>query len=171
MATQVSDTGGKTKARGSSDELAVIAQRAQAFTNASGTAIALTEGNSDEIICRARSGSSAPDVGTALRVEGSFTGLCIQTGKELATFHGRGRRRMSRGPEEHFGKVEFAPDGKSLAVSTLQARRTSVWRVVNGTRRAITLLTQTSAIQVTVAACPFFKRVASASAKLADACM
>jgi TonB family protein len=83
MATQVSDTGGKPKARGSADELAVIAQRAQAFTNASGTAIALTEGSTDEIICRARSGSSAPDVGTALRVEGSFTGLCIQSGKEL----------------------------------------------------------------------------------------
>jgi len=83
MATQVSDTGGKPKARGSSDELAVIAQRAQAFTNASGTAIALAEGSTDEIICRARSGSSAPDVGTALRVEGSFTGLCIQSGKEL----------------------------------------------------------------------------------------
>jgi TonB family protein len=81
MATQVSDTGGKT--RGASDELALIAQRAQAFTNASGTAIALSEGSVDEIVCRARSGSSAPDVGTALRVEGSFTGLCIQSGKEL----------------------------------------------------------------------------------------
>lgn len=84
MATQVSDTGSKTRTRGSSsDELAVIAQRAQAFTNASGTAIALSEGSLDEIVCRARSGSSAPEVGTALRVEGSFTGLCIQGGKEL----------------------------------------------------------------------------------------
>jgi len=61
----------------------LIAQRAQGFTNASGTAIALSEDNLDEIICRARSGSSAPDVGTPLRVEGTFTGLCIQTGKEL----------------------------------------------------------------------------------------
>jgi TonB family protein len=61
----------------------VIAQRAQAFTNASGTAIALSEGNPAEIICRARAGSSAPEVGTALPVEGTFTGLCIQSGKEL----------------------------------------------------------------------------------------
>jgi TonB family protein len=84
MATQVSDTGGKTRTRGTTaDELAVIAQRAQAFTGASGTAIALSEGSGDEIICRARSGASAPEVGTALRVEGSFTGLCIQSGKEL----------------------------------------------------------------------------------------
>jgi TonB family protein len=83
MATQVSDTGSKSRRGSLSDELAAIAQRAQAFTNASGTAIALGEGNMDEIICRARSGSSAPEVGTAMRVEGSFTGLCIQSGKEL----------------------------------------------------------------------------------------
>ncbi len=87
MATQASDTANNTasrRARGASpDDLAVIAQRAQAFTNASGVAIALSEGNADEIICRARSGSSAPDVGAALRVEGTFTGLCIQSGKEL----------------------------------------------------------------------------------------
>jgi TonB family protein len=87
MATQASDTANNTaskRARGaSSDDLAVVAQRAQAFTNASGVAIALSEGNADEIVCRARSGGSAPDVGASLRVEGTFTGLCIQTGKEL----------------------------------------------------------------------------------------
>lgn len=83
MATQVSDSGSKTMARGSSDELTIIAQRAQAFTNASGTAIALSEGHLDEIVCRARSGSTAPEVGATLRVNGTFTGLCIQSGKEL----------------------------------------------------------------------------------------
>jgi TonB family protein len=87
MATQASDTANSTagkRSRGASpDDLAVVAQRAQAFTNASGVAIALSEGNADEIVCRARSGASAPEVGAALRVEGTFTGLCIQTGKEL----------------------------------------------------------------------------------------
>lgn len=87
MATQASDTANNTagkRARGASpDELAVIAQRAQAFTNASGVAIALSEGNAEEIVCRARSGASAPEVGAVLRVEGTFTGLCIQSGKEL----------------------------------------------------------------------------------------
>src|SRR5260370_932806 len=83
MATQASDTSSKTRARGSSDELAVIAQRAQAFTNPSGTAIALSEGSADEITYRARSGATAPEVGTPMRVEGSFTGLCIHSGKEL----------------------------------------------------------------------------------------
>ena len=87
MATQASDTANNTaskRARGASpDDLAVVAQRAQAFTNASGVAIALSEGNADEIVCRARSGASAPDVGATLRVDGTFTGLCIQSGKEL----------------------------------------------------------------------------------------
>jgi TonB family protein len=87
MATQASDTTNSISSkRGPStspDDLAVVAQRAQAFTNASGVAIALSEGNADEIVCRARSGASAPDVGASLPIEGSFTGLCIQTGKEL----------------------------------------------------------------------------------------
>src|SRR5438270_7659097 len=87
MATQASDTANNTankRARGASpDDLAVVAQRAQAFTNASGVAIALSEGNADEIVCRARSGASAPEVGAALRVNGTFTGLCIRTGTEL----------------------------------------------------------------------------------------
>ena len=87
MATHASDTANSPvskRARGASpDDLAVVAQRAQAFTNASGVAIALSEGNAAEIVCRARSGASAPDVGATLRVEGTFTGLCIQSGKEL----------------------------------------------------------------------------------------
>jgi TonB family protein len=83
MAMQASDSTKPRPRTSASDDLAVIVQRAQAFTNASGAAIAVSEGNSDEIICRARSGASAPDVGTALRVEGTFTGMCIQSGKEL----------------------------------------------------------------------------------------
>src|SRR5205807_1103805 len=83
MATQPSDSAKQRPRPSPGDELAVIAQRAQAFTNASGAAIALSEGSEDEIVCRARSGSSAPDIGTPVRVQGSFIGLCIQTGKEL----------------------------------------------------------------------------------------
>jgi len=65
------------------DELAVIVQRAQTFTNASGAATAIREANTGEIICRARSGVSAPPVGTPLRTEGTFTGICIRNGEEL----------------------------------------------------------------------------------------
>ena len=83
MATQPSDTSKRTSQRTLADELAVVAQRAQAFTNASGAAIALSEGVADEIVCKARSGASAPEIGAALSVEGSFTGACLQSGREL----------------------------------------------------------------------------------------
>src|SRR5215470_14158914 len=84
MATKVSEQAVRGRVRGgSSDELGVLAQSVQAFTHASGTVIALSEGNAAEIVCRARAGASAPEVGTALRVERTFIGLCIQSGKEL----------------------------------------------------------------------------------------
>ncbi len=61
--------------------LAVLAHRALAFTNASGAAIALSGGAGGELTCRARSGSRAPEVGSILRLEGTFTGLCVHSGK------------------------------------------------------------------------------------------
>ena len=133
----------RTRVRGwSSDELAVIAQRAQAFTNASGTAIALSEGNPDEIICRARAGSSAPEVGTALPVEGTFTGLCIQSGKELrcddaetdarvdkAAIRALGIRSMVAIPIKEQGRVVgvlavFAPTAHAFSISHVVVLKT-----------------------------------------------
>jgi TonB family protein len=125
-----------------SDELAVIAQRAQEFTNASGTAIALSEGNADEIICRARAGSSAPEVGTALRVEGTFTGLCIQSGKELrcddaetdtrvdkAAIRALGIRSMVAIPIKEEGRVVgvlavFAPTAHAFRITHVAVLKT-----------------------------------------------
>jgi GAF domain-containing protein len=83
MATQPSDT---TKHRmldaSLAEELCVIAQRAQTFTGASAAAVAMYDNGTGEIVCLARNGASAPEVGTAVS-PGSFTALCIQTGKEL----------------------------------------------------------------------------------------
>lgn len=141
MATQADSI--KTRSRASSaDELAVIVQRAQAFTNASGAAIAVSEGNSDEIVCRARSGASAPDVGTALRVEGSFTGICIQSGKELrcddaetdtrvdtAAIRALGIRSMVVTPIKEEGKVVgvlavFAPTPHAFTITHVAVLKT-----------------------------------------------
>src|SRR5215472_17460170 len=77
-------TPGSTSRAGSSEGiegLAALAHRAQAYTNASGAAIALPGETRGELICRARSGSRAPDVGSVLRLEGTFAGLCVQSGK------------------------------------------------------------------------------------------
>ena len=148
MATQPSDTN-KPRLRTLSDELTVIAQRAQAFTNASGTAIALSEGNIDEIVCRARSGSAAPDVGAALRVEGTFTGLCIQSGKELrcddaetdtrvdtAAIRALGIRSMVVTPIREDNKVVgvlacFAPTAHAFTITHVAVLKTMADQISN----------------------------------------
>jgi TonB family protein len=124
------------------DELAILAQRAQALTNASGTAIALHEGNVGEIICRARAGSSAPEVGTALLFEGTFTGLCIQSGKELRcddaetdtrvdkeATRALGIRSMVAIPIKEDGRVvgvlaAFAPDAHAFSITHVVVLKT-----------------------------------------------
>ena len=63
------------------EKLLAVAIRAQNFTGSSGVAIALTEGQ--EMVCRANWGTSAPEVGTKLSLEHSFTGLCVRTGEPL----------------------------------------------------------------------------------------
>jgi len=66
-----------------SDALAAIAHKAGASTNASGAAIALMDSASGVLICRARSGSHAPDIGVSLQREGTFAGLCVETGQTM----------------------------------------------------------------------------------------
>jgi len=61
--------------------LQLTASRAQAFTRASGAAVALTEGA--DMICRARAGRDAPGLGARLRMGAGFSGECIRTGKLL----------------------------------------------------------------------------------------
>jgi TonB family protein len=64
-----------------SEKLLAVAIRAQNFTGSTGVAIALTEGQ--DMVCRANWGTSAPEVGTRLSLEHSFTGLCVRTGEPL----------------------------------------------------------------------------------------
>jgi len=59
--------------------LQLVAERAQAITEADGIAIALAEG--DEIICRASAGSMAPDRGVRLDAKAGFSGACFRTGR------------------------------------------------------------------------------------------
>jgi len=142
MASHASDSIRQRPRTTLADELAVVAQRAQSFTNASGAAIAIGEDNKDEIICRARSGPSAPDVGVALRVEGTFTGLCIQSGKELrcddaesdtrvdmTAIRGLGIRSMVVAPIRDQGKVcgvlaVFAPMPNAFTITHVAVLKT-----------------------------------------------
>ena len=61
--------------------ISIIAEKAQALTGATGAAIALRRG--DEIICRARTGRTAPDLGVRLQTDRGLSGECVRTGEVL----------------------------------------------------------------------------------------
>jgi TonB family protein len=65
------------------EDLASIAARAQTYTGASGSAIALSEGDISSMTCRASSGPAAPDIGAHIGLEGTFTGMAVQSGQAL----------------------------------------------------------------------------------------
>ncbi len=60
-----------------------IAERALTLARASGAAIALSEGNDNEMVCVASAGSDAPPVGCRLQVGSGFSGECVRTGRSL----------------------------------------------------------------------------------------
>lgn len=59
--------------------IGVITERAQVLTGASGAAIALRSGH--EVICRARAGRTAPDVGIRLQTDSGISAECLRSGE------------------------------------------------------------------------------------------
>lgn len=59
------------------------AERALTLTRATGAAIALSEGNDQEMTCVASAGSDAPPVDSRLQVGSGFSGECVRTGRSL----------------------------------------------------------------------------------------
>jgi GAF domain-containing protein len=59
--------------------IGVITERAQVLTGATGAAIALRKG--DEVICRARAGRTAPDLGVRLQTDSGISAECLRTGE------------------------------------------------------------------------------------------
>jgi GAF domain-containing protein len=59
--------------------IGVITERAQALTGATGAAIALRSGG--EVICRARAGRTAPDVGIRLQTDSGISAECLRSGE------------------------------------------------------------------------------------------
>jgi GAF domain/PilZ domain/Sel1 repeat len=60
-----------------------IAEGALTITRATGAAIALSEGNPNEMICVASAGDDAPPVGSRLQVGSGFSGECVRSGRSL----------------------------------------------------------------------------------------
>jgi GAF domain-containing protein len=59
--------------------IGVITERAQTLTGATGAAIALRRGN--EVICRARAGRTAPDIGVRLQTDSGVSAECLRKGE------------------------------------------------------------------------------------------
>jgi GAF domain-containing protein len=61
--------------------ISALAERAQALTGATGSAIGLKWG--EDIVCSARAGRTAPDLGVRLRNDKGFSAHCAETGEIL----------------------------------------------------------------------------------------
>src|SRR5579864_1744510 len=96
--------------------ISVIAERAQTLTGATGAAIALRHGN--EIICRARTGRTAPDLGVRLQTDSGISADCVRTGEivlchdaernpcvDLASCRRLGARSILAAPLRHFRRT------------------------------------------------------------------
>jgi len=59
--------------------IGVITERAQVLTGATGAAIALRKGS--EVICRARAGRTAPDLGVRLQTDSGISAECLRSGE------------------------------------------------------------------------------------------
>ncbi len=59
--------------------IGMITERAQVLTGATGAAIALRKGN--EVICRARAGRTAPDLGVRLQTNSGISAECLRSGE------------------------------------------------------------------------------------------
>ncbi len=96
--------------------ISVIAERAQALTGATGAAIALRHG--DEMVCRARTGRTAPDLGVRLQTDSGISADCVRTGEvvlchdaernprvDLASCRRLGVRSILAAPLRHFRRT------------------------------------------------------------------
>jgi len=96
--------------------ISIIAEKAQVLTGATGAAIALRRGN--EIVCRARTGRTAPDIGVRLQTDSGLSAECVRTGEVLlcndaesnprvdwATCRGMGVRSILVAPLRHFRRT------------------------------------------------------------------
>jgi len=96
--------------------ISIIAEKAQTLTGATGAAIALRRGN--EIVCRARTGRTAPDIGVRLQTDSGLSAECVRTGEVLlchdaesnprvdwATCRSMGVRSILVAPLRHFRRT------------------------------------------------------------------
>jgi putative methionine-R-sulfoxide reductase with GAF domain len=121
----------------------VIAERAQALTGATGAAIALRKG--DEIVCRARTGRTAPDLGVRLQADSGISAECVRTGEvvlcndaernprvDLASCHRLGVRSILAAPLRHFRRTLGVFEVLSAAPYAFNDRDVATMQLLSG---------------------------------------
>lgn len=100
-----SEDGGKSLAemaqRDLNATLQLLAERAQYITGATGAAIALRD--SEEMVCRASAGSSAPEVGAQLQINSGLSGESVRTRQTLRCDDANTDERVNRESCEALG--------------------------------------------------------------------
>lgn len=81
--------------------LGAITERAQVLTGATGAAMALRRG--EEIICRARAGRTAPDLGVRLQTDSGISAECLRTGQVVLCNDAESSPRVDRMTCERLG--------------------------------------------------------------------
>jgi GAF domain-containing protein len=81
--------------------IGVITERAQVLTGASGAAIALRRG--EEVICRARAGRTAPDLGVRLQTDSGISAECLRSGEVVLCNDAHDSLRVDRATCERLG--------------------------------------------------------------------
>jgi GAF domain-containing protein len=109
--------------------ISIIAEKAQALTGATGAAIALRRGN--EIVCRARTGRTAPDIGVRLQTDSGLSAECVRTGEVLLCHDAESHPRVDWASARRLGV-------RSILVAPLRHfRRTlGVFEVLSSTPHA-----------------------------------
>ena len=91
--------------------ISVLAERAQSLTGASGSAIGLQWGG--EVVCSARAGRTAPDLGVRLQVDSGLSGECLRSGQVLRCDDTEDDPNVERGVARRLGV-------RSILVAPLQ---------------------------------------------------
>jgi putative methionine-R-sulfoxide reductase with GAF domain len=94
--------------------ISAITERAQHLTGATGAAIALRKG--DEIVCRARTGRTAPDLGVRLQTDAGISAEAVRTGEIMLCHDAERNPRVDLASCRRLGV-------RSILVSPLRAYR------------------------------------------------
>ena len=81
--------------------ISIIAEKAQSLTGATGAAIALRKGN--EIVCKARTGRTAPDLGVHLQTDTGLSAECVRTGEVLLCHDAESNPRVDLASSRRLG--------------------------------------------------------------------